>query len=267
MAPASLRQGTQTGCKMVGKYYTTQVVGEVARKKVLVLGACGNIGPYITPGLESDYDLLLSDVVPHPHGRDILTLDITSYEQVLDASRGMDAIVNFAVVRDSPSLSFHVNTRGTYHIMEAARELGITKVVNTAAQSARYWFEHDFDVDAIPEWPGTGYYMCTKYLGQELSRIYARTYGIQTIYFLFNGLGPSPTEAVRDQDFPPFTVVWEDMQHVCRLALEIDSVPDNFQYFNMLSYLGQGKYSIDKARRILGFEPGERWSEYFRRAT
>ena len=179
----------------------------------------------------------------------------------------MDAIVNFAVVRDSPSLSFHVNTRGTYHIMEAARELGITKVVNTAAQSARYWFDHDFDVDAIPEWPGTGYYMCTKYLGQELSRIYARTYGIQTIYFLFNGLGPSPTEAVRDKDFPPFTVVWEDMQHACRLALEIDSVPDNFQYFNMLSYLGQGKYSIDKARRILGFEPRERWSEYFRRAT
>lgn len=151
----------------------------MSRKKILVLGACGNIGPYITPGLESDYDLVLSDVVPHPDGREVLTLDITSYEQVLEASRGMDAIVNFAVVRDSPTLSFHVNTRGTYHIMEAARELGITKVVNTAAQSARYWFDHDFDVDTVPEWPGTGYYMCTKYLGQELSRIYARTYGIQ----------------------------------------------------------------------------------------
>ena len=57
------------------------------------------------------------------------------------------------------------------------------------------------------------------------------------------------------------------MQHVCRLALEIDSVPGNFQYFNMLSYLGQGKYSIEKARRLLGFEPRERWSDFFRRAT
>ena len=67
-------------------------------------------------------------------------------------------------------------------------------------------------------------------------------------------------------DFPPFTVVWEDMQHVCRLALEIDAVPDNFQYFNMMSYQGHGKYTFEKARRILGFEPQERVEEYFRRS-
>ena len=54
---------------------------------------------------------------------------------------------------------------------------------------------------------------------------------------------------------------------VACVATVYDSVPDNFQYFNMLSYLGQGKYSIDKARRILGFEPRERWSDYFRRPT
>ena len=106
--------------------------------------------------------------------------------------------------------------------------------------------------------------MCTKYLGIEVSRALARSYGIQTIYFLFNGLGPKPTEAVHG-DFSLFTVVWEDMQHVCRLALEIDAVPDNFQYFNMMSYQGHGKYTFEKARRILGFEPQERVEEFFRR--
>ena len=68
-----------------------------------------------------------------------------------------------------------------------------------------------------------------------------------------------------DADFPPFTVVWEDLQSACRLALEIEEVPDGFQEFNMLSWEGHGKYNVDKARRLLGFEPTENWGRYFAR--
>ena len=41
-------------------------------KKVLVLGASGNIAPYVTPDLEKDYDLSLTDIVPHPDGKPII---------------------------------------------------------------------------------------------------------------------------------------------------------------------------------------------------
>ena len=33
----------------------------------------------------------------------------------------------------------------------------------------------------------------------------------------------------------------------------------------MNSYLAQGKYTIDKARRILGYEPKERVEAYYKR--
>jgi nucleoside-diphosphate-sugar epimerase len=234
-------------------------------KNILVLGACGNVGPYVTPGLEPYYHMHLADIKPHPFGKPVLPVDVASYDQVRGAMQGMDAVINFSVVRDDPVLSFEVNTKGLFHLMKAAAELGIQKVIHTAAQSARYWYDFDFDIDAVPEMPGTGYYMLTKYLSMEIARIYARTYSIQTICFLFNGLGPKPTEPMPQQDYPPFTVVWEDLQHACRLALEIESVPDHFQYFNMLSYLGHGKYLIDKSRRILGYEPQERLETYFKR--
>lgn len=68
-------------------------------------------------------------------------------------------------------------------------------------------------------------------------------------------------------DFPPFTIVWEDLQHACRLALEIERVPDDFQAFNMMSYQGQGKYLFGKAERILGYTPLERVERYYRRPT
>lgn len=234
-------------------------------KKVLVLGACGNIGPYLTPGLAADYELYLTDVRPHPAGLPVQRVDVSDYQSVSQAMRGMDAVINLTVLREDPALSFAVNTRGMYHVMRAAVEHGIRKIVHTGPQSARYFFDHDFDVDDIPEMPGTGYYMTTKYLSLEIARTWSRAHHIQTICFLFNGLGPSPTEPIRSEDFPPFTVVWEDLQHACRLALEIESVPDNFQCFNLHSYLGQGKYLLDKAKRILGHQPLAPWADYYRR--
>ena len=82
------------------------------KKKVLILGASGNIAPYLLPGLDPYYDLCLTDIVPHPDEKPIINVDITSYQQVYNVAQGMDAIMNFTVVRDDPDQSFHVNTLG-----------------------------------------------------------------------------------------------------------------------------------------------------------
>jgi len=236
------------------------------KKRVLILGACGNIAPYLLPGLDPYYDLCLTDIVVHPDNKPVINVDITSYQQVYNVAQGMDAIMNFTVIRDDPDQSFHVNTLGAWHVMKAASELGIKKVIHTGPQSIRNAYDQDFDIVDVPRSPGTGYYGLTKFLALEICRTYAQAYDIQTISFVFNGLGPRPTERVSGQDFPPFTIVWEDLQLACRLALDIESVPDNFQDFNMLSYEGHGKYSVEKARQVLGFEPTEKWENYFKRS-
>ena len=235
------------------------------KKKVLFLGASGLIGPFVTPGLEADFDLHLADIKPHPDGTPVDTVDVTSYEQVYEASRGMDAIANFTVVRGDPVLSFQVNSLGAWHVMKAAVAHGIRKVIHSGPQSVRNAYAHDFDVAEAPGASGTGYYGCTKLLSREICRIFARTYGIQTPYFVFAGLGASPMEAVKGQDIPIFRVFWEDLQQACRLALEIESIPDDFQEFNLFSCEHHGKFRLDKAREILGFAPARDWGEYFKR--
>ncbi|NKB68095.1 MAG: NAD-dependent epimerase/dehydratase family protein [Candidatus Latescibacteria bacterium] len=235
------------------------------KKKVLLMGASGLIGPYLSPGLEEEYDLHLADIAPHPDGKDIVETDMTSFQQVLVAARGMDALINCTVNRSDPVASFHVNTRGAWNVMKAAVELGIKKVIYTGPQYVRRTYDHYFDIDDVPRTPGTGHYTLTKMLGAEICAIYARAHDIQVISFVFNGLGEAPTQRQEPGDYPPFTVVWEDLQLACRLALEVKSVPDNFQEFNMLSYQGHGKYTLDKAQRLLGFEPTRDWTEYFAR--
>ena len=234
-------------------------------KKVLVLGASGLVAPYVTPGLESYYDLHLADIKPHPDGNPTTYVDVTSYEQVSAAARGMDAIMNFTVERYDPVMSFQVNVKGAYHVMKAAAENGIQKVIHTGPELVTHGYRHDFAVDDVPQAPGTWYYGITKFLSMETCRIYAREYGIQTVCFQFAGLGEKETEPVTGRDSPHFRVVWEDVQQACRLALGIESVPEGFQTMNLLSYLSQGKFLTEKARRLLGYTPTPGLAEYFRR--
>jgi len=177
----------------------------------------------------------------------------------------MDAIANFTVVRGDPVLSFQVNSLGAWHVMKAAVAHGIRKVIHTGPQSVRTAYAHDFDVVDPPRVSSTGYYGCTKMLSREICRIFARTYDIQTPYFVFAGLGASPTERVKGQDIPLFRIFWEDLQHACRLALEIESIPDCFQEFDLFSCEQHGKFRLDKARDMLGFTPTRDWGEFFRR--
>lgn len=239
----------------------------MAKKKVLLLGASGLVAPHITEGLERYYEVRLADVKDHPAGRPVERVDIADYGQVLEACRGMDAVLNFTVNRGDPVLSWAVSLRGAYHVFRAAVELGIRKVVHTGPQLVWSEYHLDFGVEDPPLRGGTGYYGITKYLSLELCEAYARLHGLQVICFLFNGLGAKPTEAQRDKDFPPFTVVWEDLIEACRLAVEIESVPGGFQWFNLHSYQGHGKYTLAKAERLLGFRPLEPVERYFRRSV
>ncbi len=238
-----------------------------ARRKVLFLGASGLIGPFLTPGLVDDYELTLADVKEHPDGVEVTHVDVTDYAQVRDAAQGMDAIMNFTVNRSDADLSFHVNTRGAWNVMRAAAELGISKVVHSGPQVHRQAYDHDFDIDDPPGAPGTGWYSCTKMLSREICRSFAQAHGIQVICFLFNGLHPAIEEPVTERDIPPFTVVWEDLHVACKRALEVESVPGNYQDFNLLSHFGQEKYLVDKAQRLLGFEPVSDAARLYRRPT
>jgi nucleoside-diphosphate-sugar epimerase len=160
-----------------------------------------------------------------------------------------------------------VNTKGAYHVMKAAAELGIKKVLHSGPELIINHYHYNFDIDDVPQAPGTGYYFVTKHLSMEICQAFARAHDIQTVCFQFNRLGEKPTEPITGEDFPPFMIVWDDLVEACRLAIEIPSVPDNFQSFNLHSHLGQGKYSIEKARRMLGYAPQEPVERFYQRSV
>jgi len=222
--------------------------------KVLILGAAGPVAAAAITALEPYHTLTLTDVKPIESRHPTRIVDITDFKQIRAAAEGHDAIVNFTVNRYDPVGAFHVNLMGAYHVMQAAVACGIRRVVHTGPFLIYgETYMDDFDIpDDCPPRPGTGLYSLTKYLGQETCRIFAEAHHLEVPCLLFCGF-LDPTEAIKG--IYTFTVSWRDSGEAVRCAVEVPGLPRPFEVFHILSDLPHRKYSNEKAKRLLGWQP------------
>jgi hypothetical protein len=245
--------------------------------KVLMIGANGYMGPHVVRRLAPQHRLRITDIHPAPEeirqafpDQEYFDLDVTDEQKVRQAAEGMDAIINLSVVRQHPTLAFRVNAQGCYHVMQAAVEHGIRRVINTGphftvAGPSYEGFDFGLHPDAPPQ-PGTGLYPLTKSLGQDICRMFAdqhEVYVQDLLFYILRDLDELRPEA-RGR---PFVVSWRDAAEAFRLSLEIDlqRLPSRFEVFFILGDIPHAKFSNDKAKRILGFQPQDDVAVLWRR--
>ncbi len=234
---------------------------------ILLIGANGFFGPHVVKELAPRHRLRITDVQPAPADirrqfpdHEYFDLDVTSQEQVAQGAEGMDAIVNLAVVRHHPALAFQVNALGCYHIMRAAVEHGIRRVINTGPHftvAGPSYEQFDFGIAPdVPPQPGTGLYPITKSLGQEVCRLFTEHHDVYVQDLLLYSLREED-ELMPGRGGVPFVVTWPDAARAVRLALEIDSadLPSRCEVFFIFGDIPQQRFLNDKAKRILGFQP------------
>ena len=173
-------------------------------RKVVVFGAGGPLAAATTEALAQSYQLRLTDVRPlaeiaaagpqspgaplpqvlgPPH--EAVVVDVTDPDQVRAPARGMDAIINCTVVRPHPVQAFRVNT--PRRLQRHARRRGARHPARRPhrpaagdAPTARRATGADFDVpDDAPARPGATLYMHTKFLGQEIVRVFAEQHDLE----------------------------------------------------------------------------------------
>ncbi|HEU5085847.1 MAG TPA: NAD(P)-dependent oxidoreductase, partial [Roseiflexaceae bacterium] len=168
----------------------------------------------------------------------------------------VDAIVNCSVVRHHPVEAFRVNTLGAYAMMRAAVAHGIRRVVQTGPQqhtvSGESDYSADYDiVDDAPPRPGRNLYFHSKYLGQEICRVYAEQYGIDVPVLLFSDF-VQPANLRRE--LYHFSISWRDAARAIHCALDAQ-LPPPYEVFNISAELPHGVISTQKARHVLGWAP------------
>ena len=188
---------------------------------------------------------------PHEFRR----VDMGDTQQVVDACAGMDAIVNCSVLRPELHAAFKVNTVGAFNIALGAVAHDIRRVVQTGPFQqmdpgyGSYVWDYDIPVDA-PCRPLDYLYHHTKYLGQEILRVFAEYHNLEVPVMLFWRL------AALDEphQIPPFAVTYEDSARSLRAALEVPSLPSPYEQFNISVDLPHRRFDLRKAKDLLGFE-------------
>jgi hypothetical protein len=201
---------------------------------------------------------------------EFMRVDVSSLDQVRKAAEGMDAILNLSVLRPDRKLAFDVNTRGCYNMMVVAVEQKIKRVINTGPHlviSGPSSDRHDFGItpDQPPE-PGTHLYGLSKSLGQEICRVFAQNHEVWVQEYLFFQL-LHMSKLTPGTDTTPFSISWGDAGEIFRLGLDIDvaKLPSRCEIFFVFSDMPHGKYTNEKAKRILGFRPKDDLSILWRK--
>ncbi len=110
--------------------------------KVVVTGGSGRIGQAVVQALlaRGDEVLVLDMRVPEERRCQFVCADVSDFAQVVNNLKGADAVVHLAAIpgpwRNMPQEVMRVNAMGTYHVLEACRQLGIRKLVIASSINA-----------------------------------------------------------------------------------------------------------------------------------
>lgn len=292
-------------------------------KRIVFTGGSGKAGRHVVPWLKAKgHDILNVDLKPLDcPGVNTLIADVTDSGQIFNAfsmhfgfegyetGKGpakVDAVVHFAaiprVLIEPDNVTFDVNVKSTYNVIEAAVKLGIRKIIIASSETTygvcfaegdkdfhHFPLEEDYDIDPMDS------YGLSKVVNEKTARAFAMRSGAD-IYALRIGNVIEPHEYER---FPAFIAdpmsrkrnAWSyidarDLGQIVHLCLAKDGL--GFQVFNAVNDMitaneptaeflkrwcpktphrrplqgREAPLSNHKARDVLGFAEEHNWRKY-----
>jgi UDP-glucose 4-epimerase len=172
----------------------------------LVTGGAGFIGSHLVDRLLADGKAVrvlddfsagkLANLQQAESRIELIRGSVTDPQTVRTATAGCDVVYHLAAVAsvpksvDDPALSHEVCATGTLHVLDAARQTGVRRVVFASSSSAygdQPGEQRTEDDALIPLSP----YAAAKLAGEHYCTAFAKVYGLQTIRLrFFNVFGP-----------------------------------------------------------------------------
>ena len=179
------------------------------QKRILVTGAGGFIGSHLTELLvEKGYDVTAFvrynskgdwgwlEYSKYKDEIKVVTGDIRDYDSVLSTMKSCDEVFHLAALIGipysyiSPLAYIQTNITGTYNILQAARELEISKLMVTST-SETYGSAQYVPIDEYHPMVGQSPYSASKIGADQLAISYFRSFGLPVkIVRPFNTYGP-----------------------------------------------------------------------------
>ena len=241
---------------------------------VLLTGARGRVGEAILSGIGEDYEWRLLDRRPPdgPTEHELVVADITDDEAVRNALDDVEAVIHLAgdPRPEAPWDSvLRNNIDGTYTVMQAAVEAGVSKLAfaswnhavghyETARAPDVYRSTSDFELDGS-ELPRPGnLYGVSKAAGEILGRYFHDEDGLSVVCVRIGNL----TKDHPPRDYERGQAMWlsyRDCAHLFDRCLQADY---GYEIVYGISDNDRKYYSLERARDVLGYEPRDNSADY-----
>jgi nucleoside-diphosphate-sugar epimerase len=239
-------------------------------RTVLVTGSAGRIGRAVVRELQGRGHAVRGfDRVPTPGLADGLVGDIADGAAVRRAAQGVTTLIHLAATPDDDDFLTQLlpnNIVGVYHVMEAAREAGVRRVILASSGQVVWWqrFTGPLPIGADVQPTPRGWYAATKVFQEAAGRAYAEAHGLSVIAAR---LGWCPRN--RDHIEELRGVEWAkdvylspgDAGRFFACAVEAPADIRFAVVYACSRPLLRDYYDTRPARDLLGYEPRDRWPE------
>jgi nucleoside-diphosphate-sugar epimerase len=228
------------------------------RKKLLITGPGGRVGTQIVPLLREHFALRLLDARKLEAGGDdeLLQGDIRDFDVLLNACRGVDAVLHLAAIPDEDD--FHsrllpMNLAGGYNAFEAARQAGVRQFIFASTGQTvlnypkGYWLTTE-----MPVRPST-VYGCTKVFGEALGRHYSDIHGMHVICIRICWFQPYDSTIIRTH--PDARREWCSPRDLTQLITKSLGSDVKFAIFFGVSNNTGRFWDISNAQQLVGYAP------------
>ncbi|MDB5307592.1 MAG: 3 beta-hydroxysteroid dehydrogenase/Delta 5--_4-isomerase [Gemmataceae bacterium] len=251
-------------------------------QRVLVTGSAGRIGRAVVKELAArGHGVVGYDVRPTPGlppDRSVVAglLDVDALRR---AAAGAACVIHLAATPDDAQFPrgnppddgdnfvselVPNNVVGPYHVMEAARALGVPRVVLASTGQVIDGHLRTGHFPVTPDSPPRPRYLyaCTKVFLEALGQVYARQHGI-TVMAVRLGWCPRDAGQVAEiaggELFQDVFLSPGDAGRFFAAAVEAAGLPPFAVTYATSRYVHQLRYDLGETQQILGWAPQDRW--------
>jgi nucleoside-diphosphate-sugar epimerase len=200
---------------------------------------------------------------------DCIIGDITDPQTVRRAVQGVHTVIHLAATPDDDDFLTRLlppNILGVYHLLEAAREAGVRRLI-LASSGQVVWYQREtgpfpITADVVPS--PRYWYAVTKVFLEAAGRAYSEAHGLGVIAVRL-GWVPRNAEHVRELEVHPWGKdVYLSPADAGRFFACAVRAPQDLRFVIVYATskpVENQLYDMEPARRLLGFEPRDQWPQ------
>lgn len=237
---------------------------------VLVTGSSGRLGRAAVAELQRRGHAVRGfDRVPTPAFPDCVVGHLTDQAAIHSAMHGIECLVHLAATPDDDDVLARLvpdNVIGLFHVMEAAREAGVERIVLASSGQVNWWqqMRNEVPIRATDPPSPKYWYAATKMFLEAIGRGFVEMHGISVIVAR---LGWCPRTRAQVEEIAAEEWAQDvylspaDAGRFFACAVEAPAAIRHAVVYACSRPRHRERFDLSDAARLLGYQPAENWPQ------